>query len=88
MAASQGMIAFIMGRNPPRCNPRERLALFLRAGTGGVLLGLGARDPRPDDLEERQLTNLVSEIPTGVGSTRDTLASGQRVSEMGCQPRQ
>lgn len=43
------------------------LALFLRAGTGGVLLSLGARDPRPDDLEERQLVNLVSEMAIAAG---------------------
>lgn len=42
-------------------------ALFARAGTGGVLLSLGARGPRPDDLEEKQLVNLVEEMSIAAG---------------------
>jgi Zn-dependent protease with chaperone function len=41
--------------------------LFLRSGVGGVLLSLGAREPRPDDLEERQLVNVVSEMAIAAG---------------------
>jgi hypothetical protein len=37
-------------------------ALFRRAGVGGVLLAIGARDPRPGDLEERQLQNVIEEM--------------------------
>jgi Zn-dependent protease with chaperone function len=40
---------------------------FLRAGTGGLLLGLGARDPRPGDLEEQQLRNIVEEMAIAAG---------------------
>ena len=42
-------------------------ALFLRAGVGGVLLTLGAREPRRDDLEEQQLRNLVGEMAIAAG---------------------
>lgn len=42
-------------------------ALFGRAGTGGILLTLGARAPNPDDLEERQLVNLVEEMSIAAG---------------------
>ncbi|HEX3246295.1 MAG TPA: M48 family metalloprotease [Chloroflexota bacterium] len=42
-------------------------AIFLRDGVGGVLLSLGARDPRPGDLEERQLTNIVDEMAIAAG---------------------
>ncbi|MEO8448200.1 MAG: M48 family metalloprotease [Gemmatimonadota bacterium] len=42
-------------------------ALFRRAGTGGVLLSLGARLPKPNDLEERQLVNLVEEMSIAAG---------------------
>lgn len=44
-------------------------ALFWHAGTGGVLLSLGARDPRPDDLEERQLVNVLTEMSIAAGLT-------------------
>jgi Zn-dependent protease with chaperone function len=42
-------------------------ALFRRAGVGGMLLKLGARPPRPEDLEERQLANLVQEMAIASG---------------------
>ncbi len=42
-------------------------ALFLRHGVGGVLLSLGAREPRTGDLEERQLVNLVAEMAIAAG---------------------
>ena len=42
-------------------------ALFWHAGTGGVLLSIGARDPRPGDLEERQLVNLIGEMAIAAG---------------------
>ncbi|MGH7966156.1 MAG: M48 family metalloprotease [Candidatus Binatia bacterium] len=41
--------------------------LFRHAGVGGVLLTLGARPPRPEDLEEKQLTNLVEEMAIAAG---------------------
>ena len=41
--------------------------LFVRAGAGGVLLALGARPPRQDDLEERQLVNVVEEMAIASG---------------------
>jgi hypothetical protein len=37
-------------------------ALFLGAGVESLLRSLGAREPRPGDLEERQLQNLVEEM--------------------------
>ncbi|MGH7718698.1 MAG: M48 family metalloprotease, partial [Gemmatimonadaceae bacterium] len=43
------------------------LSLFRRAGVGGVLLALGARPPRADDLEEVQLGNLVAEMSIAAG---------------------
>jgi Zn-dependent protease with chaperone function len=41
--------------------------LFERDGVGGVLLSLGAREPRPGDLEEQQLTNVVQEMAIAAG---------------------
>jgi Zn-dependent protease with chaperone function len=41
--------------------------LLLRGGVGGVLLGLGARDPRADDLEEQQLANVLGEMAVAAG---------------------
>lgn len=43
------------------------LALFRRAGPGGVLLAIEARDPRPHDLEERQLVNVLEEMAIAAG---------------------
>lgn len=53
-------------------------ALFLRAGADGLLRSLGARPPRADDLEERQLQNLVEEmaIAAGVRPPRLTILDG------------
>ncbi len=45
------------------------LALFRRSGAGAVLLSLGARDPRPGDLEEHRLVNIVSEMAIAAGVT-------------------
>lgn len=42
-------------------------ALFWHAGAGGVLLSIGAREPKPADLEERQLVNLVGEMAIAAG---------------------
>lgn len=42
-------------------------SLFLRAGVGGVLLALGAREPRDGDQEERQLVNVVEEMAVAAG---------------------
>jgi Zn-dependent protease with chaperone function len=42
-------------------------ALFMRSGAGGALLALGARPPRRDDLEERQLVNVVAEMAIAAG---------------------
>jgi Zn-dependent protease with chaperone function len=42
-------------------------ALFLRHGTGALLRSLGAREPRPGDLEETQLQNLVEEMAIAAG---------------------
>jgi Zn-dependent protease with chaperone function len=42
-------------------------SLFSRVGVGGVLLALGAREPRADDLEERQLVNVVEEMAIAAG---------------------
>lgn len=49
--------------------------LFARQGIGAVLAGLGAREPRLDDLEERQLVNVVEEmaIAAGLPAPRVTL---------------
>lgn len=41
--------------------------LFERAGVGGMLLSLDAREPRPDDFEERQLVNVVEEMAIAAG---------------------
>nr|MBA2450230.1 M48 family metalloprotease [Chloroflexota bacterium] len=41
--------------------------LFLRAGVGGALLSLGAREPRAGDLEEQQLVNVVAEMAVAAG---------------------
>lgn len=41
--------------------------VFARAGTGGVLLRIGARQPRADDLEEKQLVNLIEEMAIAGG---------------------
>ncbi len=42
-------------------------SFFRHAGVGGVLLSLGARAPRSEDLEEQQLTNLVTEMALAAG---------------------
>ena len=44
-------------------------ALFRRAGTGGILLSIGARDPNPKDLEEQQLVNVLHEMAIAAGLT-------------------
>lgn len=36
--------------------------VFRRTGVGGVLRRIGARPPRPDDLPEQRLVNLIEEI--------------------------
>lgn len=41
--------------------------LVLRAGAGAVVLAAGARPPRPGDIEERQLVNLVEEMALAAG---------------------
>lgn len=41
--------------------------LFAHVGVGAALLRLGARDPRPDDLEEHQLANVVQEMAIAAG---------------------
>lgn len=41
--------------------------LFDNVGVGVALLALGAREPRPDDLEERQLVNVVEEMALAAG---------------------
>jgi Zn-dependent protease with chaperone function len=41
--------------------------LFLRGGAEALLHSLGAREPRPDDPEERQLQNLVEEMAAAAG---------------------
>jgi Zn-dependent protease with chaperone function len=42
-------------------------SFFRHAGVGGVLLSLGARTPRLEDLEEQQLANLVTEMALAAG---------------------
>jgi Zn-dependent protease with chaperone function len=42
-------------------------ALFLSGGAEGLLRSLGAREPRPGDLEEQQLQNLVEEMAIAAG---------------------
>jgi Zn-dependent protease with chaperone function len=41
--------------------------LFLRAGAGAFVVAAGARPPRPGDVEERQLVNLVEEMALAAG---------------------
>ena len=41
--------------------------VFVRFGVGGVLLSLGAREPRTNDLEEQQLSNIVEEMAIADG---------------------
>ena len=49
-------------------------ALFLGPGEQRLLRALGARQPRPDDLEERQLQNLVEEMGFAAGVRPPRLA--------------
>lgn len=42
-------------------------SLLRRAGSGGAVLALGARDPAPGNLEEEQLVNVVAEIAIATG---------------------
>ena len=53
--------------------------LFSGAGIGGLVLGLGAREPDLTDLEERQLVNVVEEmaIAAGLPAPRVMLLDGQ-----------
>jgi Zn-dependent protease with chaperone function len=48
-------------------------ALFRRAGTGGILLSIGARDPNPRDLEEHQVVNVLQEMAIAAGLTPPAL---------------
>ncbi|HZM83219.1 MAG TPA: hypothetical protein VFC19_46495 [Candidatus Limnocylindrales bacterium] len=41
--------------------------LFRRAGADGLLAEIGAREPRLDDMEERQLGNVVAEMGIAAG---------------------
>jgi Zn-dependent protease with chaperone function len=41
--------------------------VFRHAGVGGVLLNLNARPPKLEDIEERQLTNVVEEMAIAAG---------------------
>ena len=41
--------------------------LFSGAGVGGLLIGLGAREPSPNDFEEHQLVNVVEEMAIAAG---------------------
>lgn len=43
------------------------LALFRRAGVGGALTTLNAREPNPHDLRELQLANVVQEMAIAAG---------------------
>ncbi|HLZ72815.1 MAG TPA: M48 family metalloprotease [Dehalococcoidia bacterium] len=56
--------------------------LFRHAATGGTLLRLGAREPKPNDLEERQLVNVVEEIAiaAGIPSPRVLVLDGRGVN--------
>ena len=53
--------------------------LFSGAGVGGLVIGLGAREPDLTDLEERQLVNVVDEmaIAAGLPAPRVMLLDGQ-----------
>ena len=53
--------------------------LFSGAGVGGLVIGLGAREPDPTDLEERQLVNVVEEmaIAAGLPAPKVMLLDGQ-----------
>jgi Zn-dependent protease with chaperone function len=53
--------------------------LFSGAGVGGLVIGLGAREPRLTDLEERQLVNIVEEmaIAAGLPAPRVMLLDGE-----------
>ena len=53
--------------------------LFSGAGVGGLVIGLGAREPILSDLEERQLVNVVEEmaIAAGLPAPRVMLLDGQ-----------
>lgn len=42
-------------------------SIFVRFGVGGVLLSLGAREPKANDLEEQQLSNIVQEMAIADG---------------------
>jgi Zn-dependent protease with chaperone function len=42
-------------------------AVFMRSGVGGILLTLGARPPRENDLEEKQLVDVVEEMALACG---------------------
>ena len=42
-------------------------ALFRQAGAGAVVLALGGREPRPGELEEHQLENVVAEMAAACG---------------------
>ncbi|HLQ37991.1 MAG TPA: hypothetical protein VK348_09325, partial [Planctomycetota bacterium] len=56
--------------------------LLRRGGVGGVLLGLAARAPRADDLEEHQLENVLAEmaLAAGVATPRLRLLDGPGTS--------
>lgn len=41
--------------------------ILRKAGSNGVLAALGAREPNPEDLEEKQIVNLVDEMAIAAG---------------------
>lgn len=66
-------------------------ALFQRAGVGGALLALKAREPSPSDLKELQLADVVEEMAIAAGLPAPKLmlidASGANAAAIGTSPR-
>jgi Zn-dependent protease with chaperone function len=66
------------------------LALFRRAGVGGAMASLNAREPSPHDLHELQLANVVQEmaIASGLPAPRVMLvdSAGANAAAIGTSP--
>ncbi len=64
--------------------------VFMRYGVGGVVLSLGAREPRSNDFEEQQLVNVVQEmaIADGIAAPRVMLldSSAANAGMIGASP--
>jgi Zn-dependent protease with chaperone function len=73
-AALLGVLSMLLPGVLAMLGPSHLLRrLFSGAGVGGLVIGLGAREPDPTDLEEHQLVNVVEEMAIAAGLPAPTV---------------